>query len=319
MRVAVGHHDRVSLRWSIAEDHPNRLDATKSEGSHDILPMLLLRTWSTHDALLLITLLRNHCKVCLSEYQRVADCTLPSSRACAPPSAHDQRRYRDEMADHQSRDFHPAFEEYCETIFQLHEDDVPVIQARIAERLGVSRPAVSEMIRRMDGEGLVSTDNGVRLTRAGQTLGERVVRRHRLAERLLTDVLGLGWADAHEEAGRWEHVISDGVEAAMVALLDDPTTCPHGNPIPGSAYSPTPTIRLSDVQVGTRFAVVRIPEELEFTAGLLAFLEDAAIKPGNQGNVTASSPDGTTTVEVDGRHIGIGSFASTRIRVTAAT
>ncbi len=221
------------------------------------------------------------------------------------------------MAEHQAREYHPAFEEYCEAIFELHEDDVDVIQARIAERLGVSRPAVSEMIRRMDGEGLVEVDRTVRLTASGSRLAEQVVRRHRLAERLLTDILGLSWAEAHQEAGKWEHIISDNVEAAIVRLLHDPTTCPHGNPIPGSAYKAPDTVALSDLGVGSGFTVKRIPEELEFTPGLLEFLEDSSILPGHHGTVTASSPDGTTTVEIDGRHVGVGSFASARILVTA--
>lgn len=219
------------------------------------------------------------------------------------------------VAEFQAREYHPAFEEYCETIYELHEDDVEVIQARIAERIGVSRPAVSEMIRRLEAEGLVDVDGTVRLTGDGTRLAERVVRRHRLAERLLTDVLGLSWADAHEEAGRWEHVISDAVEAALVRLLDDPTTCPHGNPIPGSAYEAPETVTLADLAVGADFTVMRIPEELEFTPGLLSFLEGASIQPGHRGTVTAASPDGTTTVEIDGQHVGVGSFASARILV----
>lgn len=221
------------------------------------------------------------------------------------------------MAAYQSREYHPAFEEYCEAIFELHEDDVDVIQARIAERLGVSRPAVSEMIRRMEAEGLVDIDRTIRLTPSGSELAITVVRRHRLAERLLTDVLGLSWAEAHQEAGRWEHVISDNVEAALVKLLDDPTTCPHGNPIPGSNYQEPKTVPLSDLAVGADFTVSRIPEELEFAPGLLEFLEEASVQPGHSGTVTATSPDGTTTVEIDGRHVGIGSFASTRILVAA--
>jgi len=221
------------------------------------------------------------------------------------------------VAETRAREYHPAFEEYCEAIFELHEDDVDVIQARIAERLGVSRPAVSEMIRRMEHEGLVEIDRAVRLTPSGTRLAEQVVRRHRLAERLLTDILGLSWAEAHQEAGKWEHVISDNVETAIIRLLEDPTTCPHGNPIPGSAYQAPDTVALSDLGVGAGFTVTRIPEELEFTPGLLEFLEDAAIQPGHTGTVTASSPDGTTTVEIDGRHIGVGSFASSRILVAA--
>ncbi len=215
-------------------------------------------------------------------------------------------------------EFHPAFEEYCECIFELDEDDVDVIQARIADRLQVSRPAVSEMIKRMEAEGLVVTAKAkIRLTKSGLHLAESVVRRHRLAERFLTDILGLSWADAHKEAGKWEHVLSDAVESALNRLLGDPTTCPHGNPIPGSTYIAPDAQRLADVIVGAAFTVSRIPEELEFAPGLLEFLEESAIQPGRTGVVTAASPDGTVTVEIDGRHVGVGAFASTRILVTA--
>jgi DtxR family transcriptional regulator, iron-dependent repressor len=222
------------------------------------------------------------------------------------------------VADYQTREFHPAFEEYCEAVWELKEDEVEVIQARVAERLHVSRPAVSEMIKRMQGEGFVALDgNTINLTQDGRKLAEQVVRRHRLAERLLTDILGLPWADAHVEAGKWEHVISEPVEKAINRVLDNPTTCPHGNPIPGSKYAPPDTVPLSNMAVGASFTVIRIPEELEFTPGLLEFLEGASVQPGRQGVVTATSPDGTTTVEIDGSHVGIGSFASARILVAA--
>jgi DtxR family Mn-dependent transcriptional regulator len=211
---------------------------------------------------------------------------------------------------------HPAFEQYCEAIFELREDDLDVIQARIAERLGVSRPAVSEMIRRMTAEGLVKTTKGaIKLTDAGRTLAEQVVRRHRLAERFLTDILGLSWAEAHHEAGKWEHVLSDPVEAAINRLLDNPTTCPHGNPIPGSRYEAPDAIALCDLGVGGAFTVSRIPEELEFTPGLLEFLESSEILPGNEGVVEAASPDGTITVRMGDRVVGVGAFASARILV----
>jgi DtxR family Mn-dependent transcriptional regulator len=211
---------------------------------------------------------------------------------------------------------HPAFEEYCECIFELREDDLEVIQARIAERLQVSRPAVSEMMKRLEAEGLITSDGGIKLTDAGRTLGESVVRRHRLAEVFLTDVLKLSWAEAHHEAGKWEHVISESVEKAMMDLLGDPTTCPHGNPIPGSDYVAPDSEPLSTISVGDAFTVRRITEELEFEPGLLEFLEASAIQPGKVGTVTALSPDGTLTVEIEGRHIGVGSFASDRILVS---
>ena len=223
----------------------------------------------------------------------------------------------EQMAGYETPEWHPAFEEYCETIFELGEDHIDVIQARVAERIGVSRPAVSEMIKRLEGAGLVEVSGTrITLTVAGLQLAERVVRRHRLAERFLTDVLGLSWAVAHGEAGKWEHVISDLVEEALVRVLGEPTTCPHGNPIPGSAYEAPETVALGDLSVGDSFAVVRIPEELEFTPGLLEFLEEYHLVPGTAGSVTASSPDGTLTLEVEGHSVGVGSFASSRILVS---
>lgn len=212
---------------------------------------------------------------------------------------------------------HPAFEEYCECIFELAEDDVAVIQARIADRLQVSRPAVSEMTRRLEAEGLITTDGAIRLTKAGEKLGQRVVRRHRLAERFLTDMLGLSWADAHHEAGRWEHVMSDAVEKAMNRVLGNPTTCPHGNPIPGSSYRAPTLVPLAEVDVGHSFTVTRIPEELEFTPGLLDYLEESNILPGHSGVLTELSDDGTITIEIDGRLVGVDQFASNRILVVA--
>jgi DtxR family Mn-dependent transcriptional regulator len=210
---------------------------------------------------------------------------------------------------------HPAFEEYCECIFELEEDDVDVIQARIAERLQVSRPAVSEMIRRLEAEGLITNDGAIVLTDTGLDLAQQVVRRHRLAERFLTDVLKLSWAEAHHEAGKWEHVMSDNVETAMDRLLGSPTTCPHGNPIPGSDYVEPDLTPLASHPLGETFTVRRIPEELEFTPGLLEFLEASSLRPGCSGTITAASPDGTLTIEIDGRAVGVGAFASERILV----
>lgn len=229
--------------------------------------------------------------------------------------AHDGRVRN--MSEYESPEWHPAFEEYCETIFELGEDDLDVIQARIAERMEVSRPAVSEMMKRLESEGLIEAGREIKLTKKGMHLAETVVRRHRLAECFLTDVLGLSWADAHQEAGKWEHVISPTVEKAMVARLNDPTTCPHGNPIPGSGYEAPDLITLETIGVGKEFIVQRIPEELEFTEGMLDFLEQSSIIPGSKGTLTAMSPDGTATVTIEGNAIGVGGFATSRILVTA--
>ena len=217
---------------------------------------------------------------------------------------------------YETPEYHPAFEEYCETIFALDEDALDVIQARIADRLEVSRPAVSEMVKRLEKEGLItSEDHVILLTDDGRDLATSVVRRHRLAERFLTDVLGLSWTEAHHEAGRWEHVISPAVEVALDRLLGQPTTCPHGNPIPGSSYSEPDTRHLSDVGVGESFTVSRIPEELEFADGLLEFLEKSSLMPGKTGSVTAAA-DGTVTIRICGRSVAVDPFAADRILVT---
>jgi DtxR family Mn-dependent transcriptional regulator len=221
---------------------------------------------------------------------------------------------------HEPTEYHPAFEEYSETIFELAEDGVEVIQARIAERLNVSRPAVSEMVHRMVEQGLLAIDERSRisLTADGRTLATTVVRRHRVAERFLTDVLKLSWAEAHHEAGRWEHVISPVVERAMMDLLDDPTTCPHGNPIPGTEYEQPDSWRpLDQLAVGSSFVVERIPEELEFEDGQLEFLEVSGVMPGRTGSLVSASPDGTRIVSMSGEVAGLGAFAASRILVSS--
>ena len=216
---------------------------------------------------------------------------------------------------------HPAFEEYSETVYELAEDGVEVIQARIAERLDVSRPAVSEMIRRMQREGLVSVDDDahISLTDEGQEIATTVVRRHRLAERFLTDILKLNWAVAHHEAGRWEHVISPVVERAMMDVLDDPNTCPHGNPIPGTDYvAPADAMPLAEVGASGAFTVERIPEELEFEPGQLEFLENSGLMPGRAGEVMSVAPDGTATVRMTEGTVGVSAYTAQRILVTAS-
>ena len=185
------------------------------------------------------------------------------------------------MAEYQTPEFHPAFEEYCEAIWELKEDEVAVIQARVAERLGVSRPAVSEMIKRMQAEGFVALDGStINLTEDGLRLAEQVVRRHRLAERLLTDILGLSWADAHVEAGRVGARHLRAGRAGHQPPAREPDDLPARQPHPGSSYAPPDLVALSEIPVGDGFTVIRIPEELEFTPGLLEFLEGAAVQPG---------------------------------------
>src|SRR6267143_1212648 len=149
---------------------------------------------------------------------------------------------------------HDTTEEYLESILAIEEEGVVPMRARLVERLGLSAAAVSETIGRLSDHGYVELhgDRSLHLTDKGRALATTVVRRHRLAERLLTDVIGLEWEKVHREADRWEHAISADVEEKLVALLGDPATCPHGNPIPGTkrAADPEPTVPLADAAPG---------------------------------------------------------------------
>src|ERR1700710_652296 len=126
-------------------------------------------------------------------------------------------------------------EMYLRTVYELEEEGVVPLRARIAERLGQSGPTVSQTVARMERDGLlhVAGDRHLQLSELGRQEAVSVMRKHRLAERLLVDIIGLDWEDVHIEACRWEHVMSDAVERRIVALLDKPLVCPHGNPIPG--------------------------------------------------------------------------------------
>ena len=142
------------------------------------------------------------------------------------------------------------------------------------------------MLDRLIDDGYVTRDRRrLSLTDNGRALAEKVVRKHRLAERLLVDVIGLEWHKVHREAGRWEHVISDDVEARLVELLGDPATCPHGNPIPGS-HSPAPAAKtrpLAEVGEGERVRLLRISEEVELNYGSLDPPRRGRVHPGRGG------------------------------------
>ncbi|MGO9341191.1 MAG: metal-dependent transcriptional regulator, partial [Acidimicrobiales bacterium] len=185
--------------------------------------------------------------------------------------------------------YHPPLEEYLETIHDLAEAGTPVIQARIAERLGKAAPSVSEMLDRLQADGYVERDGRLlELTGKGRTIAEGVVRKHRLAERLLVDVIGLEWHKAHLEAGRWEHVISDEVEARLVELLGNPTTCPHGNPSPGASGDGSELRAqtcLLDASTGEVVRLERITEEVELDTRSLAYLYEHNFIPGNTATV----------------------------------
>ena len=214
--------------------------------------------------------------------------------------------------------FHPPVEEYLEAIFSLEEEGIPVIQARLAERLDKAAPSVSEMLDRLEADDfIVRSSRQITMTAKGSALALGVVRKHRLAERLLVDIIGLDWGKAHLEAGRWEHVISDEVEERLVVLLDNPTTCPHGNPIPG--VDPIGPIQhpLAEALPGDRVRLERIPESVEHDAASLSYLGDHGLTPGITATVQAKAPDGTLTLVVGDATVALGPAMTQQLFVAA--
>ncbi|MCL6630990.1 MAG: metal-dependent transcriptional regulator [Alicyclobacillus herbarius] len=181
-----------------------------------------------------------------------------------------------------------GMEEYLEAIYVLNGEGETVIPSRLADYLGVARPTVTQTVQRLTQSGYVSTGEGkeIVLTESGRERAEQVVRRHRLLERWLTDELGLDWADAHVEAGRLEHSISSLVERQLFERLGHPTTCPHGNVIPGSGASQPQGQPLSEVPAPADVRVIRIVEMAEEDLDLLRFLHRAGIVPGNRLHLT---------------------------------
>jgi DtxR family Mn-dependent transcriptional regulator len=202
-------------------------------------------------------------------------------------------------------ELHDATEEYLETILEIEEEGIRPIRARLVERLGVSAPAVSETVNRLVEHGYAELldDRSLRLTAKGRAIATSVMRRHRLAERLLTDIIGLEWEKVHKEAARWEHAISADVEEKLIVLLGDPATCPHGNPIPGSkhAVSGPTAIRLADARIGP-VTIARLSEKIEVDDDALRFIARADLIPGRTATVTERA-NGTIVVDSqNGQH-----------------
>jgi len=201
-------------------------------------------------------------------------------------------------------------EMYLRTVYELEEEGVVPLRARIAERLGQSGPTVSQTVARMERDGLVhvADDRHLELTEQGRHEAIAVMRKHRLAERLLADVIGLDWEDLHIEACRWEHVMSDKVERRILALLDKPLVCPHGNPIPGLdqlglPFATTPAVPLVSLsqaaaQNSDEVVISRISEQLQPDAALMHRLDTAGLRPGHRVRVSGTA--GGVEVWVDG-------------------
>ena len=208
-------------------------------------------------------------------------------------------------------------EMYLRTILELEEENIVPLRARISERLGHSGPTVSQTVGRMERDGLVvvSDDRTLELTDAGRQKAVDVMRKHRLAERLLSDVIGLDWAYVHEEACRWEHVMSEQVERRLVELLGHPTESPYGNPIPGlDQLGDMPAKNFEQGVVGLvrrlneaggpiTGTVRRLAEPVQVDPELLQQLKGAGVMPGASGDYRYS--EGYVLVQMDGNDEGL--------------
>jgi DtxR family transcriptional regulator, iron-dependent repressor len=202
----------------------------------------------------------------------------------------------------------PAEDEYLQTIYWLEEAGLPITGANVARALQVAPPTVSEMVGRLEADGYITRDEDRSLlfTDSGRDHAAAVVRRHRLIERFLTDVLGIPWDEVHEEAERLEHAMSPVLEERMLAAIGDARTCPHGHPIVAGAREPG--VPLADVEEGASVRVLRFENEAE---DLLHYLKESGLAPGLEGTLVDSG-DEEVAIEADGeRHAVTRSVAET--------
>jgi DtxR family transcriptional regulator, iron-dependent repressor len=211
--------------------------------------------------------------------------------------------------------------EYLEALYEMAEEGIPTQQARLAEWLGVTAASVSEAVKRLTGRGLISTDERrrIKLTSDGDALARTLVRRHRLAERFLVEIVGLPWHRAHEEASNWGRIVSEEVEDRFVDLLGDPATCVHGNPIPGSSHAVDQEglHPLQEMSPGDTVRLERLTEDLELDLDVMLFFERSGLMPGAEITVVAVAPDGTRTLEVAGEKVALGEHLADNLWVRA--
>lgn len=214
-----------------------------------------------------------------------------------------------------------AAAEYLMAIRYMQGEGQPVIAARLAERLGVSPATVSEMVTRLVREKYLTVDDATRhlqLTDSGRGAAERTFRRHALSEWLLTEVVGLGWAEADDEAHHLQHALSERVTDKIDELLGTPPTCPHGNPIPRDGRTPERPagLPLSEARSGEEVTILRVTEEAEEDARLLTFLQENDVRPGSVFEVgEVAEHIGTMTMRRGGREVTIGLVAAAKIRM----
>ena len=182
-------------------------------------------------------------------------------------------------------------EDYLQVVHYMTRDGVPVIAARLAERLNVTPPTVTATLKRMERDGLI--EHGPRkeilFTPEGRRVAEHIVRRHALAERLLTDLLKMPWHESHEEAHGVEHAMTPKLEAQLLQALGNPTTCPHGNPIPGLGSLAPDEFPIDQAQTGDELVIQRITEEAEEDQELMRYLQEHGVEPGARMRVREST------------------------------
>ena len=206
-----------------------------------------------------------------------------------------------------------AEEEYLQTLFWLYEAGLPMTGANVARAMQLSAPTVHEMIGRLERDGYITRagNKTISFTESGQGHAEGIVRRHRLIERFLTDVLGIPWDEVHEEAERLEHAMSPNLEARMMDAIGDAKTCPHGHPItPGTRIEGVP---LADVEPGASVRVLRFENEAE---DLLHELRAAGLEPGLEGTL-AEKDDDEVVVDAGGRRVSVTSSVAETVSVVA--
>src|SRR4051794_3088851 len=206
-----------------------------------------------------------------------------------------------------------AEEEYLQTIFWLQEAGLPMTGANIARAMQLSAPTVHEMVGRLERDGYIAraADKAISFTPDGLEHAEAIVRRHRLIERFLTDVLGIPWDDVHEEAERLEHAMSPVLEARMLAAIGDAKTCPHGHPI--NAGHRIEGVPLADCEAGASIPILRFENEAE---ALLHYLHDAGVEPGQDGTVDAADEE-EVTIELGGNRIALTRSVAETVSVVA--
>jgi DtxR family Mn-dependent transcriptional regulator len=221
---------------------------------------------------------------------------------------------------HENADERPSatIEDYLQSMYSLETEGERIISARLARWMRVQPPTAWATVQRMHKSGMVEIDDKktIHLTPHGRELAESVARRHRLSERFLNDVLGLGWAEAHEEAHHFEHGMTPVIEASIVKLLGNPTTCPHGSPIPGTGATLDPAWRPMDkFEVGEKMTVRFISEELEEDLELLHYLDKHGLKPGQYVVVNDRVPSaGLLVLGVNGEDVSLGLPVASRMR-----